>query len=482
MPNLGLLRLLQATWETIYMVSLSSLISFLFGGCLGLLLFATKKKHLCPNKWLNRYLEMLVNATRSLPFIVLLICVLPLTRLLVGSTIGTHAAIVPLTLAAVPFFARICDSVFTELPEELMETATAMGTTPWQFISKFLIPESASALIKGMSLTLIGLIGYSAMAGAVGGGGLGELAINYGYQRFDTLVMFETVIVLILLVQFVQWGSDLLAKKRALKRVMIGGPFVFLACLLAQFFLTYGAQKDAIKVGVPAGWSEEVMAVAKQVALKQFKMHLDIVPFSDYVLPNAALAHKDIDVNIFQHAPYLATDIKANHYRLVPIAKTFIYPMGFYSKKIKSLSSLTAGSIVAMPSDPSNQARSLLLLQKAGLITLRPHVGAMASLNDIIQNDKQLQFKLLDAAFLPRALPDADLVAITNDYVHSAGLNIKDALLKEGADSLYANIIVVREADKDKPVFQKLIAIMHAHPVLERTQKLFPNGAALAAW
>src|SRR5579883_91357 len=482
MHSIELIALFKPTWETIYIVFISSVISVVIGSAIGTLLFLSREKQVFENRWLNQSLGFIVNATRSVPFIILMISVLPLTRCIVGTTIGTNAAIVPLSLAAIPFFARICESAFAEIPNALIETAHALGVNTWQLISKILILESLPALIRGITLTVIGLIGYSAMAGAIGGGGLGELAINYGYQRFNAMVTLETVIVLVVIVQGVQLAGDVLAKRRQFKPIIAASIVLGIACMAGQVYPLFSQQENVIKVGVSAGWSEEVMKVAQQVALEQYHLKIKIVPFNDYVLPNTALANGNIDANIFQHVPYLNAQIKAHGYSLVPIAKTFVYPMGFYSRKLTQLSELKEGAVIAIPNDPSNEGRSLLLLQKAGLITLKPNAGTLATVNDIIENPKHFQFKLLDAAQLARVLQDADLVAITNDYVGPAGLSINQALLKEGPDSLYANVIVVREKSKDDPLFQKLVAVMHSETVLEATKKIFPNGAAIAAW
>jgi D-methionine transport system permease protein len=196
MFNLLSTPLIKACLETLYMVFISGFISITLGLMLGAFLFVTSKKQALENKFWQRTLGFIVNLTRSVPFIILMISVIPLTRLLVGTTIGTNAAIIPLTIAAIPFFARVCENALAEVPYGLIEAANAMGATTSQIVTKILIPESLPALIRGATLTIIGLIGYSAMAGVVGGGGLGELAINYGYQRFNVLVMLETVIIL----------------------------------------------------------------------------------------------------------------------------------------------------------------------------------------------------------------------------------------------------------------------------------------------
>lgn len=482
MSDLQLIPLFKATWETLYMVFIASFVSVFAGLVLGSLLYVTGKRQALENGVVHRLLGAIVNITRSLPFIILMILLIPLTRIIVGTTIGTNAALVPLTIAAIPFYARICENALAEVPFGLIEAGNAMGATPWQIVTRILIPESLPSLIRGGTLLVIGLIGYSAMAGVVGGGGLGELAINYGYQRFDVVVMLETVVMLVVIVQLVQLIGDYLAKHRALRAISIGSLLFWVVCLLYQLWPASVMSDNTIRVGVMSGESEKVMQVAAEVAQKQYGIHLQIVPFTDYVQPNTALSNQSIDANIFQHAPYLEGQVKARHYQITPIAKTFVYPMGFYSQKISKLSELKDGAIVAVPNDPSNGGRSLLLLEKMGLIQLKPGVGVYAKISDIAANPRHLQFKQLDAAQLPRVLKDADLVAITNDFIAPTGLTIKNAVIKEGSDSPYANLIVVREQDKDKPALQKLILIMHSQNVIDETNKEYPNGAAIPAW
>lgn len=200
--------LARSLWETIYMSGLSGLMSFVFGIPLGVLLYITRPGRFMASPVLNMVLGAIVNATRSVPFIILMVAIIPFTRMLVGTSIGTTAAIVPLTLAAIPFVARIAEGAINEVPGGLIEAAQAMGATPLQIISRVLLPEARAGLINGMTITLVTLVGYSAMAGAIGGGGLGDLGIRYGYQRFDGVIMLATVVVLIVLVQLIQSAGD----------------------------------------------------------------------------------------------------------------------------------------------------------------------------------------------------------------------------------------------------------------------------------
>jgi D-methionine transport system permease protein len=211
-------KILFATWETLYMVAISTALSYLFGLPLGIVLVTTEEGHILENKTFNRILGSIVNAVRSIPFIIFLILVIPFTRLVVGTSIGTVASIVPLTLAAIPFVARLVETSFKEIEWGLIEAALSMGANAWQIITKVLIPEAKPSLLLGVAITTINLVGYSAMAGIVGGGGLGTLAYYYGYQRYENSIMWITVILLIIFVQGIQMLGDKLTAATINKR------------------------------------------------------------------------------------------------------------------------------------------------------------------------------------------------------------------------------------------------------------------------
>ncbi len=200
-----------ATGETLYMVLASTIFAILLGLPLGTLLFTSGK--IKPNRNLNRFIAGLINISRSIPFIILLVALIPLTRLLVGTSIGIHAAMVPLTLGATPFFARLVDNVYQSLPSGLIEAAYAMGANTRQTIRHILLPEAMPSLVHAVTVTAITLVNYSAMAGTVGGGGLGDLAIRYGYQRFNVSIMLATVCILVVIVQLLQMGGDRIARR-----------------------------------------------------------------------------------------------------------------------------------------------------------------------------------------------------------------------------------------------------------------------------
>ncbi len=205
--------LTKALGETIYMVAVSMTIASILGIPLGVLLHTTDKGQILENRALNETVGSIVNAIRSIPFIILMVAIIPLTRLLVGSAIGTTAAIVPLVIASVPFIGRQVETSLKEVPEGLVEAALSMGATPMQIINKVLLPEAMPGIVSQLTTVIIALVGESAMAGAIGGGGLGDLAIRYGYQRFRPEVMIATVVILIVLVQAVQFAGNTLAKK-----------------------------------------------------------------------------------------------------------------------------------------------------------------------------------------------------------------------------------------------------------------------------
>lgn len=204
--------LINGLLETIYMVGVSLVIAAIFGLPLGVLLVITGPGHIRPHQVIHSALSTIVNIGRSLPFIILLVAIVPFTRLVVGTSIGTLGAIVPLTVSAIPFFARLVETALLEVDGGVIEAAQAIGATTLQIINKVLVPEAKSGLVLGITNCAVSLVSYSAMAGAVGGGGLGDLAIRYGYQRFQPDVMLATVIILIILVQGIQSLGDWIAR------------------------------------------------------------------------------------------------------------------------------------------------------------------------------------------------------------------------------------------------------------------------------
>jgi len=208
----------SATIQTLAMVALSTIFSLALGFPLGILLCITEVGGIAPHPVLNQILSRLVNVLRSFPFIILMILLFPLSRLLIGTSIGTTATIVPLSIAAAPFVARVIETALKEVDPGVVQAARAMGSTNFQIVRKVLIPEALPSLVSGVTLTIINLIGYSAMAGAIGGGGLGDLAIRYGYQRFRGDIMFVAVVIILVLVEIVQVIGNKISAKLIARR------------------------------------------------------------------------------------------------------------------------------------------------------------------------------------------------------------------------------------------------------------------------
>jgi D-methionine transport system permease protein len=205
--------LIKGLLDTLHMVAVSGAIGTLIGLPIGVMLAVTGRGELLQNFAFNKVMGAVVNMTRSTPFIILVVAIIPFTRLIAGTSIGTTAAIVPLTVAAAPFIARVVENAVREVDRGLVEAAQAMGATPFQIIRKVLLPEALPGIVAGLTLSAVSLVGYSAMVGAVGGGGLGDLGIRYGYQRFLPEVMLAVVIVLIVLVQILQSTGDWIARR-----------------------------------------------------------------------------------------------------------------------------------------------------------------------------------------------------------------------------------------------------------------------------
>lgn len=249
----------------------------------------------------------------------------------------------------------------------------------------------------------------------------------------------------------------------------------------ASLFATAAYAEDTIKVGVTGGPHAQIMEVVKSVAARN-GLNIKIVEFSDYVQPNAALAGGDLDANSYQHDPYLQAQVKDRGYKLVRIADTVTYPMGIYSKKIKTLTELQPGAKIAVPNDPTNGGRALLLLQKQGLLKLRADAGLKATPLDIVDNPRKLKIVELDAAQIPRSLNDVDAAAINTNFAMEAGLKPKqDAIAIEDPKGPYVNIIAIREADRNKPWVAKLVAAYHSPEVKQFVDSKF-GGSVVTAW
>ncbi|MEK1871497.1 MAG: MetQ/NlpA family ABC transporter substrate-binding protein [Rhizobium altiplani] len=255
--------------------------------------------------------------------------------------------------------------------------------------------------------------------------------------------------------------------------------FIIAAAIAA--FAAGSAFAEDIKVGVTPGEHAQIMEKVAEVA-KTKGLNIEIVEFSDYVVPNQALADGDIQANSFQHQPYLDNQIADRKFDLVSIGTTITTPMGVYSKKVKSLDELKDGATVAIPNDPTNGGRALLVLASKGLIKFKENPGIKVTVADIVENPKNIEFAEIDAAQLPRSLEDVDAAVINTNYAMEAGLHPKtDAIAIEGEKSPYANVIVVRAADKDAPWAKTLVESYHDESIRKFINEQF-KGALIASW
>ncbi|WP_312797871.1 MetQ/NlpA family ABC transporter substrate-binding protein [Tianweitania sp.] len=244
---------------------------------------------------------------------------------------------------------------------------------------------------------------------------------------------------------------------------------------------TAAASAETIKIGVTPGPHAQILEAVKPL-LAPKGIDLEIIEFSDYIVPNEALSSGELNANSFQHQPYLDNQVKDRGYKIESVATTVNFPIGVYSNKVKKIADLADGAEVAIPNDPTNGGRVLLLLADDGVIKLKDGVGTTASIADITENPKNLKIVEIDAAQLPRALPDVDAAGINTNYAEQAGLDpVKDPILRESPKGPYVNVIAVRSEDKDKPWVKELVAAYHSAEIKDFVEKTF-KGSVLASW
>ncbi|WP_227368129.1 MetQ/NlpA family ABC transporter substrate-binding protein [Halomonas sp. M20] len=259
------------------------------------------------------------------------------------------------------------------------------------------------------------------------------------------------------------------------------GATLLSATLLAGCGGSDEGDSNSIKVGTVAGPETEVMQVAKRLAKEQHDLEVEIVEFTDYVSPNAALADGSLDANAFQHEPYMQSMVDDRGYDFAIAGRTFVYPIGAYSEKYDSIEDLPDGATIALPNDPSNEGRSLILMHNEGLLELEDVSNLEATPIDIAKNPHNFEFREIEAAQLPRVLPDVDMAFINNTFAQPAGLSLDDALIKEGPESPYVNLIVVRGGDEEREAIQQLVEAYQSEEVKEKAKELF-DGAAVPGW
>lgn len=256
-----------------------------------------------------------------------------------------------------------------------------------------------------------------------------------------------------------------------------------LATLLATTLPVGSALADdhAIKVGTVAGPETQVMEVAAEIAEREYGLEVEIIEFTDYVTPNAALADGSLDANAYQHEPYMRSMVEDRGYDFAIAGYTFVYPIGAYSEKYDSIEALPDGATIALPNDPSNEGRALILMHNLGMLELTDPENLEATPLDIAANPRDFEFREIEAAQLPRVLPDVDMAFINNTFAQPAGLTLDDALIKEGPESPYVNLIAVRGGDEEREAIQQLVKSYQTEEVEAKAEELF-GAQAVPGW
>lgn len=483
---------ISSIWETLLMLAWSGVFVIVLGGVLGVALTVTRVGGILESRPLWQVLDKVTNVFRSIPFIILLAALLPVSRLIMGTAIGVPGAIVPLVVGAIPFFARQVEVSLAEVDPGLIEAADAMGLAPLDIILRVYLRESVSSLARVTTVTLISLLNLTAMAGAVGAGGLGNFAIQYGKDRNQLDVIYVTVVVLVIMVSLIQIVGNAVAKRSSAehraaaaaaagngtatgtgatgshtrRNVIIGAAAfaVGLGLYFAVNALTAAPATEGVtvKMGVTGTIYEELYAPAKK-KLAAEGIDLEIVQFSDYTTPNAALADGDIDLNSFQHRIFFATELEKKGYKLSNIANTFVQPMHLYSVNVTSVDEIADGAKVAIPDDVTNGGRALKVLEAAGLIQLSDAAGFNPTVADITANPRGIEIVQLAANNIPSVLPDVAAAVVNGNYAIDNNLSHDDIIFEDTSisDEQYWNLTAARTEDLKDPkkveVYRKVI-------------------------
>ncbi len=488
--NIKVDSFVDATKETLYMTLVSMFFVLILGILVGLMLFYFEKNDKPIFKFGYSVVSLISNTFRSVPFIILMILLFPVVKALIGTMLGPSAAVPALVLSAAPFYARLVDIAFREVDKGVLEASEAMGANKFQIIFKVLIPESLPALISGVTVTSITMIGFTAMAGAVGAGGLGTLAYQAGFMGNDYSIIMLSTLLILLIVFIIQWLGDILVKlvdKRdsstnTISKKKIGLGFGVIIVAVIGLFLVVGGQSDSnqkvvknknatnkIIVGASATPHAEILEQAKPL-LKEKGYDLEIKVFQDFVLPNKALAEKELDANYFQHIPYLDKEIKDKHYDFVNAGAIHLEKMAFYSKSVKDVKDVKEGATVLVSNSQTDWGRVITMLQDAGLVKVKKGTNLVnATFDDIEENPKNLKFKYdIDPAIMTTTYEnnEGDLIAINANFAENIGLNPeKDGVIVEGNNSPYANVIAARTEDKNNEKIKALVDVLHSEEI-----------------
>ncbi len=494
LPELG-----QALIDTFLMLLSSGLFTVLLGGFLGLVLVLSKEGALFENRLVYELCDKIVSIFRSIPFIILLALVMPLSRLITGTTIGVWGALVPLVLGAAPFYARQVESALSELDPGLIEAASAMGLSKLEIVFSVYLKESVAGLSRGLTITLISLLNLTAMAGVVGAGGIGDYAIRYGHDRNQYDITILSVIILVLLVGLIQFLGNSIAQAAedrsnpservqqseskynpAQRRVFFAAGLTAAACVALLIFSLAvtgsfkqftqskeerlaSAPSHELKIGLTGVLNEDTWSFAKE-KLAQEGIKLDFVQFGDYTQPNKALDNGEIDLNAFQHIVFLNNEKKTHNYQIQEIGYTTIQTLNLFSFKYKSLDELKSGDVVAIPNDVTNGGRALKVLESAGLISIDPKVGYLPTLNDVTAYHKDIKIQELAANTIPTVLKDIAAGVVNGNFALDFDLQDEQIIYHDNDldHPEYWNLIAARIQDiadpEKKEIFRKVVA------------------------
>lgn len=499
-------QFIQATWETLYMTFGSAAIAAVFGLLLGVCLVVTQPGGILEDRVTYSILDKVTNFLRSIPFIILLAVISPLTMYLIGTTVGTTAALVPLIFGIFPFYARQVQNALLDVDHGVIEAAQAMGSSPTAIIFRVYLREGLADVLRASIVTIISLIGLTTMAGAIGSGGLGDIAISLGYARFQNDVILVAMIIILVFVFAVQIIGDWIvrlvehqtygaAKKadkegqkeesgRKAKKTfgwLVGILAVVTLAFVGLHTMTHSTNASAdktstITIGSQGTDYELWQYIAKSPEAKKLGLKIKVKQITDGVQLNKATSEGNVDVNAFQSLSYVQAYNQQNERsKLAVLGTTYLEPMGIYSKKYKNVNDIPAGATVAIANNPSQATRDLILLQKAGLITLKKNFGNLGTVSDIAANPKKLKFKKIDDTTGPRIINSVDVVLISNTVALEGNLNVlKDSIFHEKVDQstkANVNILVTAARNKDNREYKKLVKLYHQKAIQKYVKK-----------
>lgn len=469
--------------ETIEMVFITVLIALVFGLLLGLVLFYTKRSKRKGIRIIYKILDIIVGIVRSFPFYVLMFFVIPFTRIImkiftgVGQAFSTSAFIVPLSIAAIPFFAKLFENSLQETNKDIIEVGEALGLSKVQITTKIILKEALPSIISGTTLAIITLIGYSAMAGAIGGGGLGFFAYDKGYVSYDFLMMLFAVITIIILVLLIQLCGNILyklAKNGHLSYLKIGiGLGVLLLTFISVKVAIYASNKTdliTIKVGTMSQPGEPIFEHIKD-EMEELGYKLEIEIYSEFDPLNNALVDGSIDVNLFQHEPYLISYNEAHNTNLFNACTMYDCVYGAYSYKIDEIADLKGNDkkVIAIANDSSNLKRCLDLLAANNII--RTTYGDITSFSatdilnyyELLPGYENLVITPMATSSIAEALNDSNcyLGIVNATFAINAGLGSSELIFEEAdPNHINANILACRDEDKNASWLHDLINIL----------------------